>query len=64
MLSSALSEDALILPCKGILKACAMSLPVSVGLATYGSFCCLMKEMKGEKEKVKCSKLVLVPTNK
>ncbi|XP_060972231.1 protein arginine N-methyltransferase 1.6 isoform X3 [Cannabis sativa] len=27
MLNSVLSEDALIMPCKGVLKACAMSLP-------------------------------------
>lgn len=30
MLDSILSEDAVIMPCKGILKACAMSLPVSL----------------------------------
>lgn len=29
MLDPVLSKDALIMPCKGILKACAMSLPVS-----------------------------------
>lgn len=29
MLGSLLSEAALIVPCKGILKACAMFLPVS-----------------------------------
>lgn len=29
MLDSMLSEDVSIMPCKGILKACAMSLPVS-----------------------------------
>lgn len=29
MLDSMLSEDVRIMPCKGILKACAMSLPVS-----------------------------------
>lgn len=29
MLDSVLSEDVCIMPCKGILKACAMSLPVS-----------------------------------
>lgn len=34
MLNSVLSEDALILPCKGILKACAMSLPVSFAHVT------------------------------
>lgn len=30
MLNSVLSEDVVIMPCKGILRACAMSLPVSV----------------------------------
>lgn len=29
LLDSILSEDAIIIPCKGLLKACAMSLPVS-----------------------------------
>lgn len=29
ILAPVLSEDVLIMPCKGILKACAMSLPVS-----------------------------------
>lgn len=29
MLDPVLSRDVLIMPCKGILKACAMSLPVS-----------------------------------
>lgn len=29
MLDSVLSEDVVIMPCKGILRACAMSLPVS-----------------------------------
>lgn len=28
-LNSILSEDVVIMPCKGILRACAMSLPVS-----------------------------------
>jgi hypothetical protein len=29
LLDSVLSKDVMIMPCKGILKACAMSLPVS-----------------------------------
>lgn len=29
MLDSVLSEDALVLPCKAILKTCALSIPVS-----------------------------------
>ncbi|XVF13376.1 hypothetical protein REPUB_Repub08aG0202800 [Reevesia pubescens] len=36
LLDSVLSEDALIIPCKGILKACAMSLP-----DLWRSRCCL-----------------------
>lgn len=30
LFASMLSEDALIMPCKGVLKLCAMSLPVSL----------------------------------
>jgi hypothetical protein len=29
LLDPALAEDALVVPCKGVLKICAMSLPVS-----------------------------------
>lgn len=42
MLDPVLSDDVLIMPCKGILKGCAMSLPVSYYLLHYKeNFCCL-----------------------
>ncbi|CAK9181984.1 unnamed protein product [Ilex paraguariensis] len=41
MLESVLSKDVVIMPCKGILKACAMSLP-----DLWRSHCCL-KEIEG-----------------
>lgn len=39
MLDPILAADAVIMPYKGILKACAMSLPVSISLVQLSFFC-------------------------
>lgn len=45
MLDPVLSEDALIMPCKAILKACALSIPVSSVPTHYAPYISCLKHV-------------------
>lgn len=45
MLDAVLSEDAFIMPCKAILKACALSIPVSYVPTHYAPYISCLKHV-------------------